>query len=493
MARTDWTSKDTVRPADMNDIGEEINQLKNELENIPDASLTEKGIVQLSNATNGTRENVAPTEKALKLAYDQAAKNDGFGTTDRFANDEYRLTTQSGYPNELIAGTRVTARINSVNTTTNPTLNVNGLGLAEIKKSNGKAFKVGELRVGSVYTLVYDGISTFFLQGDEGGDYNVGDTITSENLELLSTDSTNEWRAMSYYSAWGVAVDNKGAVYLSQDLNTSASSIRKLNAATGAVIWQLNSPVRGQGLAVDPFDYLYCTHFISSGKAIRKLSTSGGAEVWGDVAVPYAVDVATDNDGFVFVVHQLAAGNKTVRRLNGVTASEMWANTDVANPLGVAVNGRAVYVAYNDAQGGKTLRKLNADSGAEVWSDAEIRNGSGVAVDGFGNVYCVYDTTVGSKTIRKIRPSGSEVWSKSDIGNVISIDVDEEGNSYTASNESSKKYLRKLDPQGNEVWRIDITYKAAHVAVDYSGAVYVPVYAYLEKYKEVNSYKIKST
>ncbi|ETT58170.1 phage tail protein [Paenibacillus sp. FSL H8-0457] len=32
---------------------------------LPDASLTEKGIVQLSNATNGIRENVAPTEKAL--------------------------------------------------------------------------------------------------------------------------------------------------------------------------------------------------------------------------------------------------------------------------------------------------------------------------------------------------------------------------------------------------------------------------------------------
>ncbi|MGG3504746.1 tail fiber protein [Paenibacillus lautus] len=40
---------------------------------IPDASLTQKGIVQLSNATNGTRENVAPTEKALKAAYDRGS------------------------------------------------------------------------------------------------------------------------------------------------------------------------------------------------------------------------------------------------------------------------------------------------------------------------------------------------------------------------------------------------------------------------------------
>ncbi|MBO2943592.1 tail fiber protein [Paenibacillus sp. F411] len=39
---------------------------------IPDASLTQKGLVQLSNATNGTRESVAATEKAVKAAYDEA-------------------------------------------------------------------------------------------------------------------------------------------------------------------------------------------------------------------------------------------------------------------------------------------------------------------------------------------------------------------------------------------------------------------------------------
>ncbi|MFE0394762.1 phage tail protein [Paenibacillus lactis] len=40
---------------------------------LPDASLTQKGIVQLSNATNGTREYVAATEKAVKDAYDRGS------------------------------------------------------------------------------------------------------------------------------------------------------------------------------------------------------------------------------------------------------------------------------------------------------------------------------------------------------------------------------------------------------------------------------------
>ncbi|MNW37320.1 Phage tail fiber repeat protein [compost metagenome] len=71
MAKTDWSISDVVRPQDMNDIGEDINQLRADIENIevPPASTTQAGIVQLSNAINGTRENVAATEKAVGLAF----------------------------------------------------------------------------------------------------------------------------------------------------------------------------------------------------------------------------------------------------------------------------------------------------------------------------------------------------------------------------------------------------------------------------------------
>lgn len=74
MAKTNWQAGDTVQPGDMNDIGQEINQLRTDIDNIdvPPASLTQAGIVMLSNSTNGTRENVAPTEKALSLVMQEA-------------------------------------------------------------------------------------------------------------------------------------------------------------------------------------------------------------------------------------------------------------------------------------------------------------------------------------------------------------------------------------------------------------------------------------
>lgn len=68
-------------------IDEAVGQVREELENvdvdIPNASLTEKGIVQLSNATNGTREDVAATEKAVKAAYDEALAGKQLGVEQK--------------------------------------------------------------------------------------------------------------------------------------------------------------------------------------------------------------------------------------------------------------------------------------------------------------------------------------------------------------------------------------------------------------------------
>ncbi|MCG7385117.1 tail fiber protein [Paenibacillus sp. ACRRY] len=70
MAKIDWTMEDEVKPADMNAIGTEINELRSEVDNIeiPPASLTVPGIVQLSNKTDGISEVLATTEKAVNDA-----------------------------------------------------------------------------------------------------------------------------------------------------------------------------------------------------------------------------------------------------------------------------------------------------------------------------------------------------------------------------------------------------------------------------------------
>jgi len=75
MAKTNWQMNEIVQPADLNQIGQEINELQDAVENvdIPDATLTTKGKVQLSSATNSTAEDRAATPKAVKTAADAAA------------------------------------------------------------------------------------------------------------------------------------------------------------------------------------------------------------------------------------------------------------------------------------------------------------------------------------------------------------------------------------------------------------------------------------
>lgn len=72
-------------------------------------------------------------------------------------------------------GVSLRLKINVDNTGAS-TVNVNGLGAKPIKKANGADVGSGNLKAGSVYTLVYNG-TNFILQG--------------EGSELSDTDLTN--------------------------------------------------------------------------------------------------------------------------------------------------------------------------------------------------------------------------------------------------------------------------------------------------------------
>ncbi|WP_127575246.1 tail fiber protein [Paenibacillus barengoltzii] len=70
MAKTNWGLNDVVQPSDLNGIGQEINQLREDVDNMD---------FPLSDATDGTRSDVAASEKAVGLVMQeaQAAKQAG--------------------------------------------------------------------------------------------------------------------------------------------------------------------------------------------------------------------------------------------------------------------------------------------------------------------------------------------------------------------------------------------------------------------------------
>lgn len=118
MAKTDWSLNDTVQPQDMNAIGEEIHQLREDVDNIeiPPASVAEAGIVKLSNATNSTSETLAATPRAVKSAYDAATAAQ---TTANAANTAAAAAeTPSGAQSKVDAHATLTTAHGAVSTAT---------------------------------------------------------------------------------------------------------------------------------------------------------------------------------------------------------------------------------------------------------------------------------------------------------------------------------------------------------------------------------------
>lgn len=116
MAKTDWKNDDIVKAQDMNDIGEEINNLRTDIDNIhiPDASLTEKGITQLSSATDSTAEDRAATPKAVKGAYDAASAAQSTANAANTAAVAAQLTADRKLDASAYNATDVLAKILTV-------------------------------------------------------------------------------------------------------------------------------------------------------------------------------------------------------------------------------------------------------------------------------------------------------------------------------------------------------------------------------------------
>ncbi|PAD73921.1 tail fiber protein [Paenibacillus campinasensis] len=84
---------------------------------IPEASLTHPGVVQLSNATYGTRENVAATEKAVKAAYDRGSAGVTAAATAQTRADSAFTEATAAKQLGVEQKTNVVAALNSIGVT----------------------------------------------------------------------------------------------------------------------------------------------------------------------------------------------------------------------------------------------------------------------------------------------------------------------------------------------------------------------------------------
>lgn len=104
---------------------------------------------------NNTDIAVGPTNKFVTQTGLQ--KNAESYAVDGSASSTAYTATLSPVPISLVAGQEICVKIGLANTTTNPTLNVNGLGAKTIVKGLSTALSVGDIVANQICTFRYDG------------------------------------------------------------------------------------------------------------------------------------------------------------------------------------------------------------------------------------------------------------------------------------------------------------------------------------------------
>lgn len=131
-----------------------------------------------------------------------------------------KVITLNPAPAEYIEGMALSFK-NAIQNSGAVTINVNGLGTKSILKSNGNTLASGNLKVGSIYTIRYNGTS-FILQGDGGSgdatasDLRSGKTASTDAGDITGTVPTKgNTPSVGYEPAIAIATPSaSGRIYL---------------------------------------------------------------------------------------------------------------------------------------------------------------------------------------------------------------------------------------------------------------------------------------
>lgn len=388
---------------DHNTFKGNIADLNERLNNIPapqDASLTVKGIVQLSNKVNGTSQNLAATEKAvndtrLSIVNDYI-RQPGYAVTSGSATAY--VATLDPVPASLPAGFGITI-VPHVASGASPTLNINGLGAITLKKQDGSTFAAGDLKVNTPYT--FRKVGSDFLADSGGGEVLISgqteqvvtyaETITANDpIYTKETYLNNTTISGGYPPGPARSLDwSPDGIYLAVSHN--ASPYLSLYKRTGNVLTKLPNPALlptniGLGCGFSPDGaYLAVAHATAPFLTIYKRS----GDVFTKLADPSVLPtnesyaIAWSPDGVYLAVGQNNTPFINIYKRSGDTFTRL-TNPSTLPPAiayGAAFSPDGVYLAFAHATSPfMTIYKRSGDVFTKLADPSILPPGNTVSV-----------------------------------------------------------------------------------------------------------------
>jgi hypothetical protein len=212
---------------------------------IPDGSLTD---VKLSNAAGQIKQTVSSLNTSvgtinstLTTHIADYIRQPGYGDTTG-TSTAYVLTLSPALTS-YVAGVGVAVKIH-VNSGSNPTLNVNGLGAITLKKQSGESYAADELVAGRIYTFRYDGTS--FLADSSGGlDEFFGDGSDGAIPDLNTITTAPNGGTVT--NLWDM---NAGTVFTTGTLSSASDQV-VFSIDFGSQQYVFNSPIRLYELSIN--------------------------------------------------------------------------------------------------------------------------------------------------------------------------------------------------------------------------------------------------
>ncbi|PZT57729.1 hypothetical protein DN757_00470 [Paenibacillus silvae] len=216
---------------------------------IPDASLTEKGKVQLSSKTNGDREDVAATEKAVGLAFQAGVerKSEVVAALNSIGVSASTSETWAQLINKMAGVIRATGNATAAQVLTGATFS-NGTGNGRVgtmpDRSAEAAHQLAKL------TEVWQGDRAFFMPPD--GYFNGNSWVYALTPDLLAANIRAGKSVLGVVGSLAAGV-SPGSTRIAYDTstssamtyNTSPTKVREITANTGGT-YRVNYGIRSE-------------------------------------------------------------------------------------------------------------------------------------------------------------------------------------------------------------------------------------------------------